>query len=376
MDSTVPNGVENGRVLALAGVAAGVVGTLLMALTGRRDRKPARTTVTLSATVPAGLVHSAQHTREDVGAIIGGQLAQATERGKRAQKAAKRGQKKMNKSKTKETGKHAVHDAKRSLNPLMRQRQQNTKKATDTARRQIAQLTHQGADVTAQAKERLGQLTQQSPNPLRDLRQRTVELAHVGADRAQDSARALSQTAVERGQTVKDNVAPQVESLKSNVAPQVKSIKSNAEDRIEDLVAQGRQRAATLKKDTEKDVLPVVKHIAAHARETLENLPESVSDELPAVRDKAGQLKSTAADRATAAQQQASEKTKQVATTTAEGSKDLGATVSWLALGGALVYFVFLDEDQRTQIRNVADRLFGRAIATYRDIQGFDQEFG
>jgi hypothetical protein len=146
-------------------------------------------------------------------------------------------------------------------------------------------------------------------------------------------------------------------------------------------------------KEAEADVLPAAKQFAAQALESLEKLPDAVAEELPGVKEKTDQLKSTASarassaqqqvagltsaatDRASAVQQQAGDKTKQVATVTTEGGKDLGATVTWLALGGGLIYFVFLDDRQREQVRNVANRLFGRVINTYRDIQGFDQEF-
>src|SRR5690348_14038861 len=95
MDTTVPNGADNGRVLALAAVAAGVVGGLLAAFTGRRERTPPKGQVTVSVAVPPGLADSAKHIREDVGAMVSEQLARAAERGKNAQQTAKRGQKKM-----------------------------------------------------------------------------------------------------------------------------------------------------------------------------------------------------------------------------------------------------------------------------------------
>jgi len=396
MDHTVPNGAENGRVLALAAVAAGVVGGLLAAFTGRRDRTPPKGRVTVSVSVPPGLAESAKHIREDVGAAVSEQLARAAERGKNAQKTAKVGQKKMNKRKARKSGAQMVTGITQSINPLHHEPKSPAKKTAESARQQVQQLTRQGSDLTIQAKQKLDQITHQSQGSLGDLRQRTVELAHAGAGKAQESARTLSQTASERGQDVKSNVKPQVEALKSNlgtVTPQAKALRSTASDRVEELVAEGRERAAKLIKEAEADVLPAAKQFAAQALESLEKLPDAVAEELPGVKEKTDQLKSTASarassaqqqvagltsaatDRASAVQQQAGDKTKQVATVTTEGGKDLGATVTWLALGGGLIYFVFLDDHQREQVRNVANRLFGRVINTYRDIQGFDQEF-
>lgn len=404
MDTTAPNGAENGRVLALAGVAAGIIGGLLMALGGRGKQKQAATQVTVTATVPAGLADSAQHFREDVGARVSEQLQHAAARGKEAQKAAKRRQKEMKKRKAKATSKSLLDQARDMLAPVLPQQESSAQKVQKAARQQVAQLSQQGASVGAQARTRLDQLSQQSQGSLNDLRQRTVELAHASADKAQESARSLSHSASERGQAVASNVAPQVQALKSTVpaqvqalketvVPQVQTAKSGAEDRVEELIAQGKERAAQLIKGAETDVLPAVKQFATQAIESLEKLPEAISDELPGVKDRAGhlketasdraasaqqqvqQLKSTASDRAAATQQHVGDTAKQVATSTTEGGKDFGSLLTWLALGGALVYFVFLEEKQREHIRALANRALHSAIETYRDIQGFDQEF-
>lgn len=396
MDTTVPNGADNGRVLALAAVAAGVVGGLLAAFTGRRERTSPKGQVTVSVTVPPALAESAKHIREDVGAAVAEQLARAAERGKSAQKITKRDQKKKKARKAEKRGAGAIKGFTDAINPLYREQKSPAQKTAESVRQQAAHLTQQGTDVTNQAKQKLDQLTRQSQGSLEELRHRSVDLAHAGAEKAQESARSLSQGAGGRRQDVKNTVKPQVEALKSNVSnikPQAKVLKGTASDRVEELVAEGRERATKLMKEAETDVLPVVKQFASQALESLEKLPEAVSEELPGVKERTDQLKSTAsagasnaqqqvsqlantaAERAAVMQQQAGEKTKQVATATSEGSKGLGATITWLALGGGLVYFVFLDDDQREQLRMVANRLFGRVLDTYRDIQGFDQEF-
>ncbi len=64
-----------------------------------------------------------------------------------------------------------------------------------------------------------------------------------------------------------------------------------------------------------------------------------------------------------------------VATSAGHGTKDLGALVVWTLAAAGIVYYAFLDEEQRAKARESGKRIVAEAQEVYRDIRGYDEEF-
>lgn len=229
----------------------------------------------------------------------------------------------------------------------------------------------------------------------------SVASASVGLG---DSASSLAAIATERARDATKAVRQQSPQLRERA----QGIASEALSAGEDLLAQARERAPELRDAIGETVTPRVKQVQGSTAptlasassvlaSTLESGKELVSDArgtaerdlLPALKDRAG----TAAQKARNAEKvlggassqasraysqvagNAGERSRDAAQATAQGTKDTGAIAAWTAVGGGLVYYAFLDEEQRAKVKAAGSRVWEEARSMYRDLQGQDGSF-
>jgi hypothetical protein len=365
MDATYPQENQSAKVLALSGLAAGAVGGLYVLLTEREKK-------------PKNRMEVARHTLEDAAERARKQAASleasmasglhdaretATSRGKKAKKASRRAGRRV--------GKRAQHEAETS-----RDRMTNMIfGAKDRSLGKLHELEKHAPDVSALASQMLGR-TEESIERARSTGSKRARQAKKDARKAQGDLLTLVDRAKEKAPATKHYV-------ESQVAPKVKDLEKQAAHAL----VQGRHRAEDLRKRAEKDVVPQVKDRAERLMQRAEH------DVVPQVRDTAERLKVRAEDQAkvaaTVLEKGSSEAVHKLAeatgsveshakdagTAVARGGREFRSLVVWLTLGGTLIYSVFLNDEQREKVKEIAKSLFGEAKGMYGDIKGQDGTF-
>src|SRR5690606_3401266 len=102
----------------------------------------------------------------------------------------------------------------------------------------------------------------------------------------------------------------------------------------------------------EKDLLPQAKEQAGKARHELDETTHLAAQKLSVAKEAAGEQAHEAGE------------------AVKRGGRETRSLLVWLGLGGALVYNVFLNEEQQRKVREIGGELFAEAKDMYADIKG------
>jgi hypothetical protein len=369
MDAPHPQENQTPKVLALGGLAAGAVGSLYVLLT-ERDKKPksrmevARHTLE-DAAGRARKQAAALETNLEAGVASGlhNARATATSRGKKSRKEARKTGRRA--------GKRAQHEAE-----LSRDRMKGMIfGAKDKSVEKLHELEKHAPEVNALASQMLGR-TEESLGRAKTTGTKRARQAGKDARKAQGDLKTFVERAREKAPETRHYV-------ETHVAPKVKDLEKQAAVAL----AQGRHRAEDLRKHAEKDVVPQVRDRAGRLIQRAEH------DVVPQVKDSAERLKVRAEDQAKVAASvlekgsaEAAHKlaeatgsvethAKDAGTAVARGGREFRSLIVWLSLGGTLIYAVFLNDEQREKVREMAKSLFGETKGMYGDIKGQDGTF-
>ena len=348
MSSVTPRGVRNSDVLTIAGITAGAVGGIVIAVVNARvDR---RQPVSRLERVSAQLRDQAA--RHNVGETAAEAVARATAAVQAGLPGAQAGSRQL--------GQRARQEAQRATTVV-------GERARGTQSTLASQLGKRG-DVAGRASSVIDDLTKQSGKTAQQLLKQSETYVAQGVK----SARKAGATAGGTAQHLLPDIRERVE---KQVLPTLQVVSEDAASRAHGLYDAARERATEARRAAEKDVLPAVATLSAQARDTIAETSQRLGLEPGELGERLTEVSGVATERASELSRRAQVSTKQAAEATTEGGKNLGSFVIWSSIGGALVYYAFLDEEQRERVKRVAHRVYTETRAIYEDIQGQDEEF-
>ncbi len=359
MSSATPRGVRNSEVLTIAGLAAGAVGGIVIAVVNARvDR---RQPVSRLERVSGQLRDRAA--RHNVGGTAADRVARATAAVQAGLPVAQVGGPQL--------GQRARQEAQRATTVV-------GKRARGTQSTLARQLEKRG-EVAGRASSVVDDLTKQSRKTAQQLLRQSETYVAQGIKRAREAGATASDSA--------QHLLPEVrQRVEKQVLPTLQVASEDASSRAQELYEVARERATEARRAAEKDVLPAIATFSAQARDTIADLSEQARESIAETSQRLGlepgelgerltEVSGVATERASELGRRAQVSTKHAAEATAEGGKNLGSSVIWLSIGGAIVYYAFLDEEQRERAKRIAQRVFTEVRAIYEDIQGEDEAF-
>jgi len=278
---------------------------------------------------------------------------------------------------------------------FMKKAKKRAPRDIDMARQRVSEL---GSQVTGLAASGIG--TAKSRLDARDLQDASQRLAVSLKERSKQGA-SLAESAG-------NDVAAKASDLLSEARNQVPGLKDRAGKAVSDAQGRGshlggqvRERLPDVKEQVESRVTPIVKDVRKQVKPILDEAATVATtafgvagtkahdarkwaekDALPDVQESLGNVghlisnvSSEATERLVEVGGTVEERSREVATVAAKGTRDTGSLLFWSTVAAGVVYYAFLSKEQREQVNAAGRRVGSEAREIYRDIQGYDEEF-
>jgi ElaB/YqjD/DUF883 family membrane-anchored ribosome-binding protein len=223
-----------------------------------------------------------------------------------------------------------------------------------------ADARKRGKKVRKQASKDVEQARKEAGSLLDVLKTRAVEAEKVAEgyveSRLLPKLKEFEQEAVSAFETGKKTSQAKSSDIlhraSDDIIPQVKQKSTEALHRAEDdILPEARKKAADVIERAEKDLLPHARDVAGKARHEIDESAHVAAQKLGAAKGVAGEQAHEAGE------------------AVKRGGRETRSLLVWLGLGGALVYNVFLNEDQQRKVRELGAELLGEAKEMYADIK-------
>lgn len=340
---------DAGMVLMLGGLAAGAVAGLIVLLTEKDDKPESKVEQARKA------LDDAASTARKRGDKVESELATTL--------AAFRGD-------AKKQGKKAKKDARKGGKRLRKDADKRASKATAG----IGEFLNQARDDVRHTYEKAEKKAPDVETVMEEVRARAEELM----TEARESGRTFrKQTGKEAGKAKKDMVslldvvkskASDAEKVaesyvESTLLPKLKEFEKEAASALETGKKRSKERGEEFRKHAESDLLPQAKESAGKLRTTVEdqakhfteNWDKNSHDAVDMLHDARETVESQAKDAGDAVKR---------------GGRETRSLLVWLGLGAALIYWVFLDDEQQKKVKDLSMDLFGEAKEMYSDLTG------
>lgn len=399
-DSKQVDETANARVLGLAGLASGLVGGALAYAMERKAQREEAAKETPSANM-AALIDSvrvsandslsrvkdqAPQSRKEWAAAAQRLREQAAASAKESQKRSKRRLSEVDVERLSKRARKAVPTS--GASDLAGQVRQRVGTAAGMGRHRSRQriesidiegLTRKGKDsvsglssgVAAGAATLAAVAGQRSQRVVESVRQQSPQAKGL-VEGALTEAKGLGERIVEQTRervpelrdTVEQSVVPRLRDLQANAAP----LLGTAASTVASTIDTGKVKASEAKLRAERELVPVLKDKAGTASKRAVARARTAETVL-------GEVSSQASQTFSGASGTLEERSRSVAQATAQGSRDTGAIAAWAAVGGGLIYYAFLDAEQREKLKAAGGRVLHEAREIYRDVQGYDDDF-
>lgn len=365
--------MEAGKVLALAGGAAGALAGLWVLLSERDKKNEPKTTL------------------EQARILIEQAAARAREEGMRAEASLMSGVQGLS-SDAKKKGRKSRKAAAKSSSRFSKKAKSDTNETLDKiaqflreAREEATSMVASEADQVGSAAKRLRGEAGKKADDARKTSKAYSKQAKKDADRARGEVagvagllkakvldaehsaegyvggvvlpkvRELGQETLGLIETGKDKSGELKKRAESDVLPEAKKRADELRKRAEqDILPEAKKRAEDLRKRAEEDLIPEAKKKAEAVTHTVEGQASEAAAKLAATA-------STVEHQAAAAGEAVK-----------RGGRETRSLLLWVALAGVLVFTVFLDEEQQKRLKEIAFELFGEAKDMYSDMKGED----
>jgi hypothetical protein len=223
----------------------------------------------------------------------------------------------------------------------------------ESARERAPQLGHQLAEAGS---ERLHKLAEY-----------TADGTHV----ARDKASKIDVSAVQSGiGPAAGSLRDATGRLKDDVAPAIRDAAVQAAAAAIGIWEATRAQANQIDRDEVRaQASESVSEVLDRAKRTGSAATESVTS---LVHEHAGDVK----ERANEARERAGEVSREALESSARTTKDATSALVWAGIAGGLIYYGLLNQDQRQRVGEMVQSLYTGANELYRDIQGYDADFG
>lgn len=159
-------------------------------------------------------------------------------------------------------------------------------------------------------------------------------------------------------------VGPRVSSLQTSAAPLI----GTAATAVASTIKSGKVKATEARRTAARDLVPSLREKAGSVSQQAAARARNAETVL-------GGLSSQASQKLTGSSGALEERSRHAAEAAAQGGKDTGAIALWSAAAGGLIYYAFLDDEQRAKLKEASARVWHEAQEIYRDVQGYDGEF-
>lgn len=357
--------MEIGKVLGIAGGAAGALAGLWVLLSEREKKQEPKTAIEQAKAMLEEAANRAReegsHAQASLMAGLEGLTSDTKKKGKASKKTAAKSSKKA--------GKKAGADASETIDKIA----QFLKEAREEA-----------AAIASSEADKVGAAARKKADEARKASKSYSNQAKKDADRAKGELSGIAGMLKSR---LADAEQAAEEYVGDVVVPKVRELGHDAREAIE----LGKDKSEELLKKAESDVLPEAKkraeelrkageHLIPEAKKVAEDVRKKAEAELlPEARKKAEALGHTVEVQAKTAKKSIESGVDAVehqAATAGEavkrGGRETKSLLLWVALAGVLIFTVFLDEEQQNRLKEIAVELFGEARDMYSDMKGED----
>jgi len=244
-------------------------------------------------------------------------------------------------------------------------------------------MKHQSAETISNVRVQAGQLLQ---SIIEQATERAMGEAHKPSSRAsrlskpfsrhkstsgQEIALNAARTAVELWQAALDRAGGSLEHVQATVGESAGSLKETVGSKAQHVQASVTDSAQNLR-DSVGERAQTVQHTVSDSAQALKgSVGERAQNVQTSVSDTAHAVSGTVSDVA----RKAEDTTKAVAHNTATGSRNTVGLVFWTGAAGAVVYWAFLDEHRREQVKHYAMTAINEVREILAEYQGKDGEF-
>lgn len=327
----LPEQASAGKVLLVAGAAAGAAAGLIALLTEKEQTPPSKT----------------ESAKEYLRTAL--DEAQKKDFGKQTRKQRKQAEKTLKKQRAK-AGKDA--------DKLVKQGREAASESADAVRKEVSTLLDSIRSGNLELDRVVeGFAESQLMSKLKEFGDEAKGIAEQGKMRGEEATHRFQ-----------DDFLPEAKKAAKEARKAGKSKFEEAAHRIQD------------------DVLPEAKHAAEEARKVGKKKFEDVSerarkDFIPEAQKQTSEFAEQARETAehlsedaekfiSEASEKAEKKRKEATKAVQKGGRETRSLLLWLSLAGILVFTVFLDEDQQKKLKEVAFEVFGEARDMYSDMKG------
>lgn len=366
---------ESLKILGLAGAAAGALAGLYVLLTEKKDEETLTDTRGHATAARDEAIATLRSAWDD---------ARSTDTAKKAKGKAKSGSNDARNelqsllSTLKSESKGTSKDAKKATNSFM-----------DSLKERIAELDDASRNAGDSATDQRDKAKSGANSILDNLRTYGEDMEKKSRKNRKEAVKAAKKNADD----AKSNASSFVDALKANASdletaaggfvastliPKLREFGDEAASMTE----QGKQKGAELSHKAKDDVIPAARDAAKQAveqgKQTSTDFVEKLQkDYIPQAQESAHHLSEavqpqlqSAKESAAGAIQTGEEKAKDAGKAVKRGTSETTSLLVWLSAAGALLFYVFLDDEQREKVKQVASEIFGEARDMYTDMKG------
>ncbi len=376
--------MDAGKVIALAGGAAGVLAGAMVLLSERGKKDEPKSTLQQAKLLIDEAAARARDERADAeSSLISGLKGLKGD----AKKATKRSRKQAKKRGTRMSKK-----AEAEKNETLDRIAQFLKDARDDA---AVMASRQSDEVSGLAR----QFRSDAESRAKDAREASRKYSKQAKKDAAVTGRELSSLVDTLKGRVQDAEHHAEDYLGAMVLPKIRELIEETQGAVEtgksrtselrakaenDVIPEARKRAEELRKRAEKDVIPEAKkraeelrkkaeqEVLPEAKKRAETLTHNVEENARAARETISAEATDAAAKLSATAAAVEEHASEAGDAVKRGTRETRSLLLWIALAGVLVFTVFLDEDQQKRLKEIAYEIFGEAKDMYADMKGED----
>lgn len=194
--------------------------------------------------------------------------------------------------------------------------------------------------VAGSVKQQSSQVKSRAADAVTDARDVGGQLVGQARDRAPELRNTLEQS-----------VGPRMKDLQDRATP----LFSSATTALVSTLESGKGLASETRQIADRDLVPVLKQRVGTAAKSIEHVASHASGTLSGV--------SGTVD----------ERSRNAAHAASQGTRDTGALAAWSVVAGGLIFYGFMDDEQKAKAKAAGGRIVQEAREIYRDLQGQDE---
>jgi hypothetical protein len=197
-------------------------------------------------------------------------------------------------------------------------------------------------------------------------------------DTLKKSGEAAASSARDFGERAAGTIAKRLPELIDSVEAELTPRAREASERVA-AVAQGTKQtskeAAEAVKSKIDDARPEVEELTKQAKKVAAKAPDAFAAEFKKAEKALAAMASDAQEHAGDIAHSVEARSRESAVAIKEGGKDSSSLLLWSGIAAGVVYFAVLNDEQRQKVKDIAATLYREARNIYADIQGEDGEF-